>query len=66
MPRNLRILAIGGMWIAGGLATALGAPGIRAQEVLELPAEDSPLSADFAMDGLTDSSPNCMILYVNL
>ena len=45
--RDLRILAIGAMWIAGGLATALGPTGLRAQEVVDLPAGDSPLSADF-------------------
>lgn len=47
MLRNLRVLAIGGMWIAGGLATALGAIDLRAQEIVDLPAEDIPLSADF-------------------
>jgi len=35
------------MWIAGGLATASGATGLRAQDIVDLPAEDSPLSADF-------------------
>ena len=44
---NPRPLAIGGMWIAGGLATALGSTGLRAQETIDLPGEDSPLSADF-------------------
>jgi len=47
MLRNLRILAIWGMWIAGGLAAALGPTGLHGQEVVDLPAEDSPLSADF-------------------
>ncbi len=49
MHRKLRLLAMGGMWIAGGLATALGAIGLRAQEVVDLPAEDLPLSADFEL-----------------
>ena len=47
MLRNLRILAIGGMWITGGLATALGPTDLRAQEIVNLPAEDLPLSPDF-------------------
>lgn len=47
MLRNLRMLAIGGMWITGGLATALGPTGLHAQEVVDLPAEDTPLSTDF-------------------
>lgn len=47
MRRNLRLPAIGGRWIAGGFATAAAAIGIPAQEVVDLPAEDSPLSADF-------------------
>ena len=47
MLRNALPLAFGVTWIAGGLATALGATGIRVQEVVHLPAEDSPLSADF-------------------
>ncbi len=44
---NQRTPAVGGMWIVVGLATALGATGLRAQEIVDLPAEDSPLSADF-------------------
>ncbi|MCY3612481.1 MAG: hypothetical protein OXH51_13200, partial [Gemmatimonadetes bacterium] len=47
MPCSLRILAIGGLWIAGGLDTASGATVLHAQEILDLPAEDSPLSANF-------------------
>ncbi|MYB07301.1 MAG: hypothetical protein F4Y24_13200 [Gemmatimonadetes bacterium] len=47
MLRNLRILAIGGMWITGGLATALGPTDLRAQDIVNLPAEDLPLSTDF-------------------
>ena len=49
MHRNLRLSAIGGMWIAGGLATASGAIGLLAQEVVDLPAEDLPLSPDFEL-----------------
>jgi len=37
------------MWIAGGLATASGATGLRAQDIVDLPADDSPLSADFEL-----------------
>lgn len=47
MRRNLRILGIGGIWITGGLAAALGPTCLHAQEVVDLPAEDSPLSPDF-------------------
>ncbi|MDE2805158.1 MAG: hypothetical protein OXN18_08450 [Gemmatimonadota bacterium] len=47
MLRNLRILAIGGIWIARALATGAGAISLHAQEVFDLPAEDIPLSADF-------------------
>ena len=47
MHRNLRLLAIGGMWFAGGLATASGAIDLRAQEVVDLPGEDVPLSPNF-------------------
>ncbi len=47
MLRNLRLLASGGLWIAGGLLAAPGAIGLRAQEVVDLPAEDAPLSAEF-------------------
>jgi len=35
------------MWITGGLATVLGPTCLHAQEILDLPAEDSPLSANF-------------------
>ncbi len=47
MRRNLRPLAIGGMWIAGALATAPAATSLRAQEIVDLPGEDLPLSTDF-------------------
>ena len=47
MLRNLRLLTIGGMWITGGLLAPPGAFGLHAQEVVDLPAEDTPLSADF-------------------
>lgn len=49
MHRNLRLPAIGGMWIAGGLATGSGAIGLLAQEVVDLPDEDLPLSPDFEL-----------------
>ena len=47
MLRNQRLPAVGGIWIVAGLATAPGTTGIPAQEVVDLPAEDSPISADF-------------------
>lgn len=47
MPCSLRILAIGGLWIAGGLATASGPTSLHAQEIVDLPGVDLPLSADF-------------------
>lgn len=47
MLRNLRRLAIGGICITGGLALALGPTDLRAQEIVNLPAEDLPLSPDF-------------------
>ena len=47
MRRNLRLLSIGGMWIAGGLATGSAATGLHAQETIDLPGEDLPLSTDF-------------------
>lgn len=47
MLRNLGLLAIGGMWITGGLVALSGAFGLHAQEVIDLPAEDAPLAADF-------------------
>lgn len=49
MHRNLRLRAIGGLWIAGGLATGSGAIGLLAQEVVDLPDEDLPLSPDFEL-----------------
>ena len=42
----MRLLAIGGI-IAGGLAATAVATGLRAQEIVDLPAEDLPLSAEF-------------------
>ena len=42
----MRLLAIGGI-IAGGLAATAVATGLRAQEIVDLPAEDLPLSPDF-------------------
>jgi len=47
MLRNFRRLAIWGIWITGGLTTASRATVLHAQEVVDLPAEDSPLSPDF-------------------
>ena len=47
MLRNLRRLARAGLWIPGGLIAATSAVGLRAQEVVVLPGEDSPLSPDF-------------------
>ena len=44
---SLRILAIGGLWITGALDTASGATVLQAQDIVDLPAEDSPLSTDF-------------------
>ena len=49
MHRNLRLPTIGGMWIAGGLAAGPGVIGLVAQEVVDLPAEDLPLSPDFEL-----------------
>ena len=37
------------MWFAGGLATSSGAIGLLAQEVVDLPEEDLPLSPDFEL-----------------
>ena len=47
MLRNPRLLSIGGMWIAGGLATGSAATGLHAQETIDLPGEDLSLSTDF-------------------
>jgi len=47
MPCSLRILAIGGLWIAEALDTASRATVLQAQDIVDLPAEDVPLSADF-------------------
>ena len=49
MHRNLRLPAIAGMWIAGGLATGSGTIGLLAQEVVDLPEQDLPLSTDFEL-----------------
>ncbi|MYC98020.1 MAG: hypothetical protein F4X13_02005 [Gammaproteobacteria bacterium] len=49
MHRNLRSLVIGGMWIAGALVSATGAIALFAQEVVDLPEEDIPLSPDFEL-----------------
>ena len=47
MLRSQRLPAIGGMWIAAGLAAAPGASGLNVQNVVDLPGDDLPLSADF-------------------
>ncbi len=47
MHRRLGPLVIGGMATVGALVAVLGATGIRAQEVVDLPAEDIPLPAEF-------------------
>ncbi len=39
--------AVPGALLSGAFAVALGAVGLQAQEVVELPAEDLPLSVDF-------------------
>ena len=39
--------AVPGALLSGAFAAALGAVGLQAQEVVELPAEDLPLSVDF-------------------
>ena len=45
----MRFRAIGGMWVATASAGILGGNGVSAQEVVDLPAEDLPLSADFEL-----------------
>ncbi len=49
MHRKARISAIGGMWVATAFAGFLGGTGFGAQEVVDLPAEDLPLPADFEL-----------------
>ena len=49
MQPNLRSLVIGGMSIAGALASATGAIALFAQEVVDLPEDDIPLSPDFEL-----------------
>ena len=49
MHRQLRSRAIRGMWLTGAAVAGFGAIGLGAQEVLDLPAEDLPLSADFEL-----------------
>ena len=49
MKWNPGLLATGRMWIATALATVAGAIGLRAQEVVDLPSEDLPLSPDFEL-----------------
>ena len=49
MYRRLRPSAIGATATGGVLLAVLGATGIRAQAVVDLPAEDLPLPADFEL-----------------
>lgn len=49
MHRKPRLWAFRAIWVAGGLAAVLGATGVRAQQVIDLPAEDRVLSADFEL-----------------
>ena len=49
MDRKMRIWAIGGMWVATAFAGVLEGTGVGAQEVVDLPAEDLPLLADFEL-----------------
>ena len=49
MDRKMRIWAIGGMWVATAFAGVLEGTGVGAQEVVDLPAEDTPLPADFEL-----------------
>ncbi len=49
MERKLRSCAVGGTCIAGGLVAVLGTTGVRAQDVVDLPGEDLPLSADLEL-----------------
>ena len=47
MLLNLRVLVIGGIRITGALAAVLGPTRLHAQDIVDLPAEDSRLSPDF-------------------
>lgn len=49
MNREMRPWAPRAVWVAGGLAAVLGAAGVRAQQVIDLPAEDRLLEADFEL-----------------
>lgn len=49
MHRHLRSRAIRGVWIAGAAVAGSRAIGLGAQEVLDLPDQDLPLSADFEL-----------------
>ncbi|WP_425154315.1 hypothetical protein [Candidatus Palauibacter sp.] len=49
MHRKSRSHVIRGTWFTGGLVVVLGAAGLRAQEVVDLPGEDLPLSADLEL-----------------
>ena len=49
MHRTARIGVIGGMWVATACAGLFGATAAGAQEVVDLPAEDLPLPADFEL-----------------
>lgn len=49
MHQRLRPSAIGAMGAVGVVLAIAGATGIRAQEVVDLPAEDLPLPADFEL-----------------
>ena len=49
MRRKARIRAIGEMWVAIAFAGLWEATGVGAQEVVDLPAEDLPLPADFEL-----------------
>ncbi len=46
MRQQSRSHAAYGTWPAVGLLAAIGAAGVQAQEVVDLPAEDLPLAAD--------------------
>ncbi|MYE92658.1 MAG: hypothetical protein F4238_04770, partial [Gemmatimonadetes bacterium] len=49
MYRRLRPSVIGGMGTGGAILAVAGATGIGAQEVVDLPAEDSALPGDFEL-----------------
>ena len=49
MRRKARSPVVSGMWLTVGPLAALGAIDLQAQEVVDLPAEDRPISGDFEL-----------------